>query len=133
MEEQIRQQLYIAFWDKIDDDILRKDYIHIKILLQEIYNVMCNFVPSRKDIHNDMANDFNTIDENTPKKLVEWIKIFQAPIYDVKVDDMLKNEKLSEFLKQFYDHLFKIQKEITEYKQNMTKTGTIPLHMKTGF
>lgn len=129
LEKQIREQYQRAFWDLVDRD--PPDLEHIRKLVDEIRDVLCNFVPSRVDIHRLVHKDLNgDIDWSLQEKLLKWAEMFQAPIYDQVTESWKKNlpEKLSDFLKKYYEHLEKINKQMWEHREKMAK-GPV---MKTG-
>ena len=113
LEEQIREQYQKAFWDLVDRD--PPDTEHIRKLVDELRDVLCNFVPSRVDIHRLIHKDLNgEVDWTLQEKLIKWAEMFQAPIYDQVTPQWKKNlpEKLSDFLKKYYEHLEKINKQV---------------------
>ena len=120
MEKQIKETYEKAFWDMVDQD--PPDMEHIRKLIDEISDILCNFVPSRTDIHQMIKNDLSgDIDWNIQEKLLVWTERFQAPIYDQVTQSWKKKlpQKLSEFLKQFYEHLEKINKQIWEERKKI--------------
>ena len=120
MEKQIRETYEKAFWDMVDQD--PPDMEHIRKLIDEISDILCKFVPSRTDIHQMIKNDLaGDIDWNIQEKLIVWAERFQAPIYDQVTQSWKKKlpQKLSEFLKNFYEHLEKINKQIWEERKKI--------------
>tara|TARA_R110002074_G_scaffold8841_9_gene35839 strand:- start:16468 stop:16869 length:402 start_codon:yes stop_codon:yes gene_type:complete len=113
LEAQIREQYQKAFWDLVDQD--PPDTDHIRKLVDELEGVLCAFVPSRIDIHRLIHEDLGgEIDWSLQTKLIKWAEMFQAPLYDQITQKWKKNlpEKLSEFLKKYYEHLETINKQV---------------------
>ena len=113
LEAQIREQYQKAFWDLVDQD--PPDTDHIRKLVDELEGVLCAFVPSRVDIHRLIHEDLGgEIDWSLQTKLIKWAEMFQAPLYDQITQKWKKNlpEKLSEFLKKYYEHLETINKQV---------------------
>ena len=122
LEEQIKEQYQKAFWDLVDRD--PPDLEHIRKLLDEIVNALCGFVPSRADIHAMIRKDLEGVpDWNLQIKLIKWAERFQAPIYDQVTEKWKKNlpEKLSDFLKKYYEHLEKINKQVWEERKKIAQ------------
>ena len=131
-------------------DILNQDgpdsYDYLRKLLNEIFENLCQFVPTRKDIHQQLRNDLFTPDGitwDTQVKLVNWIEKFQAPIHDKKTSvwkKSLPQEDIEQFLKDYYEHLEIVYKEVQEAKRKIRAgenifnpvTGKLPTNMKTG-
>lgn len=116
-------------------------------ILEEIYENLCQFVPSRTDIHEKMRADLFTPDGvtwETQTRLVAWVEKFQAPIHDRKTAEWrrtLPSENIEQFLKDYYDHLEIVYKEVQDAKQRIARgenifrppvTGKLPDRMRTG-
>ena len=115
-------------------------------ILEEIFENLCQFVPTRKDIHQQLRNDLFTPDGitwDTQVKLVNWIEKFQAPIHDIKTYEWKRSfpqEDVKQFLKDYYEHLEIVYKEVQEAKRKIRAgenifnpvTGKLPNKMKTG-
>jgi hypothetical protein len=121
LEKQIRETYEKAFWDLVDQD--PPDVEHIGKLLEEIIGILCNFVPSRTDIHTMIREDLASVDWDLQSKLLKWAERFQAPIYDQVTESWRRKlpEKLSVFLKKYYEHLEKINKQIWEERSKLAK------------
>ena len=135
-----------SFWDLIDSH----DMNHLEILLNEIKEVLCSFVPSRKDIHEKIELDLNKeIGWNLLMSLLKWIEMFQAPVHDNITKtwyDKIKNPslKLSDFLKFYYNHVQHVYEETFKYrkriangenifeKEKPSNTNGVPDSIKTG-
>jgi len=128
LEKQIMETYEKAFWDMVDQD--PPDVEHIGKLLQEIIEILCNFVPSRTDIHALIREDLTSVDWDLQPKLLKWAERFQAPIYDQVTESWKRKlpEKLSVFLKKYYEHLEKINKQIWEERSKLAKGS----HLKSG-
>jgi|TARA_R110002073_G_scaffold274875_1_gene438425 uncharacterized coiled-coil DUF342 family protein len=133
MEEQIKEQYEKAFWDLIDQEPPNME--HIGKLLDEIKQILYSFVPHRADLHHKINNDLSgEIAWDFQHKLLAWIEKFQAPIYDQFTQSWRRRvpQKLSEFLKKYYEHLKQIRKEIDGYHQKPDGTNGVPSVIKTG-
>jgi len=122
LEEQIREQYQKAFWDLVDRD--PPDLEHIRKLVDEIGAALCSFVPSRSDIHAMIKKDLEGVPDWTlQEKLIKWAERFQAPIYDQVTQKWKKNlpEKLSDFLKKYYEHLEKINRQVWDERKKIAQ------------
>lgn len=121
LEEQIKETYMKAFWDKLDEDPV--DMEHLGKLLEEIVGALCSFVPSRTDIHQMIRQDLlsGEVDWHLQEKLLTWAARFQAPIYDQVTDKWKKRlpEKLSDFLREYYQHLEKINKQVWQERKKI--------------
>ena len=113
MEEQIKEQYEKAFWDLLDND--PPNIQHVEKILDEIKQILYSFVPNR---------EFQT-------KLMVWAERLQAPIYDQITQSWKRKlpQKLSEFLKNYYEHLSTIRKGIAEHHKKPSGSG---ITMRTG-
>lgn len=133
MEQQIREQMESVFWDLVDAD--PPNLTHIGAMLDEIKQMLYSFVPRRVDIHHRINDDMDgDIDWDFQHKLLGWAEKFQAPIYDQMTSSWKKRlpEKLSDFLKKYYDHLEKISKSIYDYNKKPTGKNGVPDDIKSG-
>lgn len=128
IEKQIKETYERAFWDMVDQD--PPDVEHIGKLLEEIIGILCNFVPSRTDIHAMIREDLSTVDWELQSKLLKWAGRFQAPIYDQVTIRWKRDlpEKLSVFLKKYYEHLEKINKQVWDERKKLSSGP----HLKSG-
>ena len=142
MEKQIEEQFKKAFFD-----ILNKDgpesHDYLRKLLDEIIEKLCSFVPNRQDIHQKIRDDLSgQIGWDIQKRLISWIEKFQAPVHDTMTTQW-KNEApiaIGDFLKKYYEHMEKVNKEIQETREALSRgenifnpvTGQMPTNMKTG-
>ena len=133
MEEQIREQYEKAFWDMVDQD--PPNYEHLGKLLEEIKQILYSFVPNNARIHHEINDDLDgEIEWDFQFKLLKWAEILQAPIYDQVTSSWRKKlpEKLSEFLKKYYEHLKAIRKGIDEYHKKPEGKNGVPDIIKSG-
>ena len=133
MEEQIRTQYEKAFWDMIDMDPPNTE--HLGKILEEIKQVLYSFIPHRPDIHHRINDELSgPVEWDFQMKLLLWVEKFQAPIYDQVTQSWKKKvpEKLSEFLKKYYEHLDDVKKGIDDYHRKPASVGGVPGIMKSG-
>ena len=133
MEEQIREQYEKAFWDMVDQDPPNKE--HLGKLLEEIKQFLYSFVPNNVRIQHAINDDLNgEIEWDFQFKLLKWVERLQAPVYDQMTSSWKKNlpEKLSTFLKKYYEHLKRIRKGIDEYNAPRGGKDGVPGVMKSG-
>jgi len=135
MEDQIREQYEKAFWDMLDQD--PPDTTHLAKILEEIKQILYSFVPNRVDLHHAINNDMEgPVEWDFQLKLINWVEKFQAPVYDQMTQGWKKRvpEKLSQFLKKYYEHLKNVQKGIEEFKNPSPTTGRrgVPDNLATG-
>ena len=120
MEEQIKEQFHKAFFDILDQEG-SESYDHLRSLLNEIADTLCSFVPNRTDIHEKIKEDLSgEIGWDIQPKLLGWIEKFQAPIYDQVTSEWKKNcpEPIGQFLKKYYAHLEKVNRQIQDHKNS---------------
>lgn len=152
LEAQIRSQMTKAFWDLIDEDMAKDppDFRHLRKLVKEIEEILCSFVPQRRDIHEKIRESLNVgeseqIDWRLAIVLTQWVEQFQSP----SKDSITKSWKghyftsVVEFLKMFYSHLQEVQQEIHDFRislfdapnhqnSNLNDVSLCPTHMRTG-
>ena len=129
MEQQIRDAYEKAFWDMVDQDPPNVE--HIRKLIDEIIEILCKFVPSRPDIHQLIRDDLSgEVTWSIQERLLIWAERFQAPLYDNMTQSWKRKlpQKLSEFLKKYYEHLESINRQIWEERKKIAsgpqlKTG----------
>jgi hypothetical protein len=120
MEQQFKEQFKKAFFDLLDQEG-SESYDHLRALMNEITETLCSFVPNRTDIHEKIKEDLGKeIGWDVQQKLLEWIEKFQAPIYDQVTREWKKKcpEPIGQFLKKYYSHLEKVNRQIQEYKSS---------------
>lgn len=68
-----------------------------RVLLQQFAKGLCQFVPGRRDLCDEIARDFDLGDKGidaapvVAASLLSWMSKFQAPIHDAKTDVMAAN------------------------------------------
>lgn len=120
MEQQIKEQFEKAFFDLLDQDG-PNSLEHLRTLLTEITEILCSFVPNRTDIHEKIIEDLkDPINWDIQCKLLFWIEKFQAPVYDQVTQNWKKKcpEPIGQFLKKYYEHIEKVNRQIQEYKNS---------------
>ena len=93
IHEQIKEQMTKAFWDLLESELAEEPprLEHVKVLLNEIIEILCGFVPSKPNIHEKIKADFEgEINWNMQLKLIEWLEKFQAPVHDRKTKQWKK-------------------------------------------
>uniref|UniRef100_A0A6C0FCT0 Uncharacterized protein n=1 Tax=viral metagenome TaxID=1070528 RepID=A0A6C0FCT0_9ZZZZ len=121
MDKQIQEQMYKAFFDLLEEDASSEKLIHITKLLDEIKVILKSFVPSRLDIHSQIDQTITNPTWDVQEKLVSWIEKFQSPQHD-KMTSKWKKElptNISTFLKQYYQHLEVVNKEVYEARTKL--------------
>ena len=117
MEEQLRTQMKKAFSDIVNQG----DPEYLKTLTEEVTDRLCALVPSRKDIHKQIKNDTQHVDHTTIPNILKWIKCMQAPIYDPKIDNWPKDQKISEFIFAIHEHIDIIERDIQKERERRKK------------
>ena len=148
LKTQLEIQYKKAFFSKIKEDLSKSppDTQHITVIIQELVNGLCKFVPSKPEIHNLIKNDIlceNIGIETTPKIIngfIHWIEQFQAPVHDSITKtwrDDFKNTKnyaefIAEFLEQYYSHTEMVYREMWEARQRLAsgESAIPPQHRK---
>lgn len=122
MEQQIKDTFYKAFSDILESSAEKGDVTYIEKLVDEMIERLCRLVPSRTDIHKMLKDDIKqNIDYSIQLRILNWVEKFQAPIHDKKTK-IMKTElpkKISEFVKEFHEHLDAVEDEIIEAKQKI--------------
>lgn len=129
-----------AFFDSIYEDLQKTppDVKHLTIIIKELYEALCKFVPSKKTIHQKIKEDL-LIELNLNNmsfiinRLIYWIEQFQAPVYDKKTKQWRENFKKSknyslfivEFLKDYFNHLENMYKEVWDARKRLVNNENI--------
>ena len=79
-----------AFFSKIKEDLSKNppDLLHITVIINELVDALCKFVPNKHEIHSLIKSDIicENIGEETMPRIIErfihWIEQFQAPVHD---------------------------------------------------
>lgn len=122
MEQQIKETFHKAFSDILESNAEKGDVTYIEKLVDEMIERLCRLVPSRTDIHKKLKDDIKqNIDYSIQLRIINWVEKFQAPTHDKKTKK-IKTElpkKISEFVKEFHEHLDMVENEIIEAKQKI--------------
>ena len=161
LNERLTVQCKKAFFDLLKEDLDQDPpkTERIQVLLQEIVDGLCKFVPSKKEIHKKIKQDI-LCDEISPDtmsqiimNLINWIEKFQS-MYDDRITNEWRSrfkqatdysQFIIDFLQEYYIHVEKVYKEVWEARQRLIngeniippehrvqgKNG-VPFHMKTG-
>tara|TARA_Y100000816_G_C26098826_1_gene581979 strand:+ start:1018 stop:1521 length:504 start_codon:yes stop_codon:yes gene_type:complete len=159
----LETQFKKAFFNKVKEDLSKQppDVEHMKVIIEELVNGLCKFVPNKPEIHQFIKDDIlvENIGVETMSliidRLIHWVEQFQAPAHDLVTKswrDNYKNAKnyaefISLFLEEYYYHTEMVYKETWEARKrlangesavppehrisNSGKNG-IPDNMKTG-
>ena len=144
MEEQIKTQMYKAFWDLIETDLKSEpqNFRHLMILIKEIKYKLKGFVPNRSDIHKEFDEnlDINFLEHLFNEKsmnpnhffelvkfIINKIKHFCAPHMDNDVKKWEKDVMLTMsteieyaffipyFFKKAYEYIDQIENDIKNF------------------
>jgi hypothetical protein len=138
----IKDTLHTAFWDILQTELdeTPPKYDKVIMLLTELRDTFCDFVPNRKDVQQEihenidieliknMVNNDAFDDENLYKLtvyIISLIKRFQPPVMDEKVNEwekgMLEQFKskfnYSNFLVVFFNSVFNMVANIVMYSR----------------
>ena len=132
---QLETQFKKAFFDKVKEDLSKSppDVEHITVIIEELVNGLCKFVPNKPEIHGFIKDDIfvkNIGFETMPRiidRLIHWIEQFQAPIHDSVTKgwrDDYRNAKnysefISDFLEKYYSHTEMVYKETWEARKRI--------------
>jgi hypothetical protein len=141
LQNQMEVQYKKAFFSKIKEDLEKNppDTQHISIIVQELVDGLCKFVPNKSDIHRLIKDDIlcKTIGVETMPKIINgliyWIEQFQAPAHDSITktwrDDFKKTRNFPEFialfLEEYYQHTAKAYKELWEARKRLANGENI--------
>tara|TARA_B100000927_G_scaffold286952_1_gene279166 strand:- start:781 stop:1242 length:462 start_codon:yes stop_codon:yes gene_type:complete len=149
LEEIIKEQMTRAWWDLLQEDLTQEPprMEHLKMILGEIHHTLCSFVPNLTDTHiaikRDLLDSPPTVE--LQGKALYWIEKFQSPQWDSYTRKWKKElpEDTVGFLKKYYYHLDRVQKEVKEYREKLRRgedlfrppkppTSLSDINMKTG-
>lgn len=146
LDERILNAMQIAFWDKLQDELENKEYMSLLQILEDIKDRICDLVPNRPDIHQDMYEHIDTrllqqmlehdaVNNNYIFNLIQFIidtlKNFDSledePYYEIWREST--NKKLHDpnypiyvflpiFLRETFHRLNKIEHMITLFKHS---------------
>lgn len=133
---QLETQYKKAFFSKIKEDLSKNppDLRHITVIINELVDALCKFVPNKPEIHSLIKSDIicENIGEETMSRIIErfihWIEQFQAPVHDSVTKrwrDNYKNatnysEFISQFLEEYYNHTEMVYKEVWEARKRIS-------------
>ena len=80
LESSIRQNMYLAFWDKLEEEMKNKNYETLLSILEEIRERVCDLVPSRGDLHETM---YENIDIDLIKQMLSHDAMNDEYIYNI--------------------------------------------------
>lgn len=146
IDDYIYETLKRAFWDKLQDDLLNKEYTGMINVLRELREKLCNLVPNRRDLHEEYHEfidvdlikqmlDNNAITPSYILSLVNYIisvlkqmdslseeyfyDMWQTELYKFLVDEGVANEViLPIFLRESYTRIELIEKHIETFKNS---------------
>jgi hypothetical protein len=158
MEVQCKRVFFDLLKEDLDQDPPQTERIHV--ILQEIVEGLCKFVPSKQGIHETMKQDI-LCDDISPEtmphiimNLIKWIERFQSINDDTITHEWRATFKqttdysqfIIDFLQEYYIHVEKVYKEVWEARQRLIRgenlippehrvqgKNGVPFHMKTGF
>ena len=146
LDERILNAMRTAFWDKLQDELENKEYLGLLQILEDIKERICDLVPNRPDIHQDMYEHIDTrllqqmlehdaVNDNYIFNLIQFIintlKNFDSledePYYEIWREST--NKKLSDpnypiyvllpiFLRETFHRLNKIEHMINLFKHS---------------
>ena len=162
LNERVTIQCKKAFFDLLKEDLDQDppQTERIMILLREIVDGLCKFVPSKKDIHELIKKDI-LCDEISPDTMpqiilhmINWIEKFQSISDDTITNEWRSRFKqatdysqfIIDFLQEYYIHVEKVYKEVWEARKRLIQGENIippehrsqgkngvPFNMRTGF
>lgn len=149
MRKYLHDVYYKAFFESLKSD-LSADPVqteHIEVLLNELVDGLCKFVPSKTTIHAQIKADIipDTIDINTMPGiifgLIHWIEQFQAPVHDSTTKQWRTEFKsttnpsdfIVKFLAEYYEHVEKMYEEVWEARKRLVNNEDVipPEHRPT--
>ena len=90
LDQRILNAMRMAFWDKLQDELKDKEYLSLLQLLEDIKERICDLVPNRPDIHQDL---YEHIDTKFLQQMLEHDAVDDSYIYNLVqfIIDTLKN------------------------------------------
>ena len=132
-----------AYWDKFKEDIEAGDFSLVSSLVKDVKSMIFNLIPNRKDLKEefDQKIDIELLEQmilhkaikledvyNIAMKLIEYIKMLQAPIDDCETeiwcnnikelfykDTILYSDILPTFFRGIFEKLEKIREKLIEF------------------
>ena len=128
-EDELRNRIVLqmkrAWWSLLEEELnsTPPKWDHLKVVLREIYQLLCSLVPHRGDIHEKIHEDLFQTPPSVvlQERALYWIKKFQSPQWDSYVTEWEKRipEDTIIFLKEYYMHLDRVKQEVDEYREQM--------------
>ena len=102
-----------AYWGKLEREILSKDYDNTLIILDEISERICMFVPNRHDLHKeiDAAIDIDLIKQMLKHDAVDFTiiyKLIHFIITQLKQFDSIEDEPYYEIWREQVERRLKV-------------------------
>ena len=133
------------YFEQIEKDLSLDppDLQRVSRMVTELTDGLCKFVPSKKELHEQIRSEILGEDGVTTEKLysivtglIKWIKKFQCPVDDPYVDewleDFLKVDPIAgysafikRFLKEYYDHTEKVYMQTWEARRRLVNRESI--------
>lgn len=90
LDQRILNAMRMAFWDKLQDELKDKEYLSLLQLLEDIKERICDLVPNRPDIHQDL---YEHIDTRFLQQMLEHDAVDHSYIFNLIqfIIDTLKN------------------------------------------
>ena len=163
VNDALQKRVKKEFFDIIKEDLKQTppNTDHIKIVINELIDALCKFIPSKTEIHKTIKNEIYQEDvsfETMPyiiNGLISWIEKFQCPADDVITKKWRKDFKTTQdhlefivvFLQEYYLHSEKVYKEVWEARKRVASgenavppehrpivkgSNGVPLNMKSG-
>ena len=140
-DELLRNETRMAYFDIIRKDLVKDppDTENIRIIIDQLIDALCKFVPSKVEIHKKIKADIyqenitSTTMPNIVYGLINWIEQFQSPADD-KVTNLWKDdfqntpnyvEYIVKFLEEYYDHSEKVYREVWEARKRFVSGESV--------
>lgn len=146
LDQRILNAMRMAFWDKLQDELKDKEYLSLLQLLEDIKERICDLVPNRPDIHQDLYEHIDTrllqqmlehdaVNDNYIFNLIQFIidtlKNFDCledePYYEIWRESINKRLTAPDypiyvllpiFFRETFHRLNKIEHMINKFKQS---------------
>ena len=163
LSETLEIQAKNAFFDRLKQDLRETPpkTDQIKKIIDELIEALYKFVPSKKNLHEQIRNDIYQRDINLTTMphivlgLINWIEKFQCPADDLVTkkwrQDFINTQDCSTcivtFLQEYYEHTEMVYRKVWEARQRLVAgeniipeehrpktegTNGIPTNMRTG-
>ena len=163
VKENIENRLRKDFFDIIKNDLNQNPpkTDHIKIVIDELIDALCKFIPSKTNIHKKIRDEIYQEEisfETMPyivNGLISWIEKFQCPADDIITKQWRNDfrntqdhlEFIVVFLQKYYLHSEKVYRQVWEARKRVASgenavppehrpiikgSNGVPLNMKSG-